>query len=158
MQLKVIWEKRIALIIFFLLFGLMLVNYFTNVFTYSGTDIVDMYHPMKILTLSSHSKYSFYLMQYYPLLVVIPAGFTLFADKQVNQYIFIQSRVGARNYYLGKFIVVFLVTFIVFTVPFLIEILLNVIAFPITATGDPSNLSIYQRIEEIRMYLLSDLY
>lgn len=160
MQLRVIFEKKVALIIFFILCALMLTNYFTNVFTYKGTDIVDMYHPMKILTLSNYSEYSFYLMQYYPLLVVIPAGFSLFADKQLNQFIFIQSRVGARQYYLGKLIVVFIVTFFIFTTPFLIEILLNIMAFPITAIGDPSNLGVYHPsyIGLVNMYLLSDFY
>ncbi|WP_078553747.1 hypothetical protein [Bacillus alkalicellulosilyticus] len=160
MQLTLILERKVATVIFFLLFGIMLANYFQNVLTYSGTDIVDMYHPMKLLTLSNYSEYSFYLMQYYPLLVVIPAGFALYNDKTLNQFIFIQARVNARNYYLGKIIVVFLVTFFVFTVPFLIEILLNIIAFPVNAVGDPSNFSIYDNsyIEIMSMYLLSDLY
>lgn len=160
MQLRIIWERKIATLLFFLLICLMLVNYFHNVMTYKGTDIVEMYHPMKLLTLSSFSEYSYYLSQYYPLLVVIPAGFALFADKTLNQYIFIQSRVGAKNYYLGKLIVVFLVTFIVFSVPFLIEILLNCLAFPISATGDPSNNEYYSEvyIELTNMYLFSSLY
>lgn len=102
MQLQVIWERKIAVIMFFLLFCLVLMNYFNNVMTYRGTDIVDMYHPMKLLTLSNYSKYYFYFLQYYPFLVVIPAGFSLFADKRLNQYIFIKSRVGVRNYYIGK--------------------------------------------------------
>ncbi|MCD8501320.1 MAG: hypothetical protein LRY71_06075 [Bacillaceae bacterium] len=118
MQLKVIWERRVATMILFLLFSMMLVNYFQNIITFRGTDAIDMYHPMKLLTLSGWSEYGFYLRQYYPLLVAIPAGFSLFADKQLNQYIFIQSRVGARHYYLGKFIVVFIVTFFCLTISF----------------------------------------
>lgn len=160
MQWRMIWERKIATIILFLLFCLILVNYFNNVMTYKGTDIVDMYHPMKLLTLSNYSEFCFYLLQYYPLLVVIPAGFSLFADKRFNQYIFIQSRVGARNYYLGKIIAVFLVNFTVFTIPFLVEILLNCIAFPLAATGDPSNLGYYNEtyIEITNTYLFSSLY
>lgn len=160
MQWRVIVEKKVATGVFFFLFSIMLVNYFTNIFTYSGTDIVDMYHPMKLLTLSNYSEYSFYLLQYYPLLLVVPAGFSLFADKQYNQLLFIQSRVGISNYYWGKLIVVFFVTFIVFTVPFLLEILLNIIAFPTTAVGDPSNLSLYDPsyINVVNMYFLSDLF
>jgi hypothetical protein len=158
MQLKVIWERKVATFILFLLISLMLVNYFNNVFTYRGTDVINMYHPMKLLTLSSYSEYSYYIMQYFPLLVVIPAGFSYFADKHLNQFIFIQSRVGARNYFLGKLIVVFLVTFFVFTVPFLIEILLNILAFPTTAVGDPSNRSTYELIDLFNMYLFSSLY
>src|SRR5699024_10701473 len=121
-------------------------------------DVVDMYHPMKLLTLSSYSEYSFYILQYYPLIVVIPAGFSLFADKHLHQFILIQSRVGARNYYFGKLIVVFLVTCFVFTVPFLMEIMLNILVFPRMATGDPSNLSPYDMSNIIKQYLFSDLY
>ncbi|KPB06041.1 hypothetical protein [Bacillus sp. CHD6a] len=160
MQWRVIVEKKVAMIVFFFLFSIMLVNYFTNLLTYSGTDIVDMYHPMKLLTLSNYSEYSFYLLQYFPLLLVIPAGFSLFGDKQNNQLLFIQSRVSIGAYYWGKLIVVFLVTFIIFTVPFLLEILLNIIAFPNSAVGDPSNLSWYDAsyIEMVSMYFLSDLF
>lgn len=161
MQLKVIWERKVATIILFLLFSMMLVNYFQNIITFRGTDAIDMYHSMKLLTLSgSWSEYSYYLRQYYPLLVVIPAGFSLFSDKQLNQYIFIQSRVGARHYYLGKFIVVFIVTFFVFTIPFLIEIVLNSLAFPLIGVGDPSNLSSYDEtyISWVNGYLFSSLY
>ncbi|MGG0717219.1 hypothetical protein ABE096_06415 [Robertmurraya massiliosenegalensis] len=160
MQFKVIFEKKSALTILFLLMGIILINYFTNVVTYKGTDVIAMYHPMKLLTLSSFSEYSFYILQYFPLIVVMPAGFSLFTDKQGNQYIFIQSRVGAHRYYWGKLIVVFLVTFFIFTVPFLLEILLSTIAFPMMATGDPSNLSTYDAsyMNTVNMYLLSDLY
>lgn len=158
MQLKVIYEKRIAMVMLFLLLAVVLVNYFENIFTYQGFDVVNMYHPMKILTLSSFSEYGYYLMQYFPLLVVIPAGFSLYADKHLNQLIYIQSRVGARHYYLGKLIVTFLVSFFVFTAPFLLEILLNLIAFPISATGDPSNVSFYERAHDFNLLLFSELY
>lgn len=160
MQWRMIWERKIAKILLFLFFCVVLINYFHNVLTYKGTDIVDMYHPMKLLTLSNYSEFCFYLLQYYPLFVVIPAGFSLFADHRCNQYIFLQSRVGARNYYLGKLIAVFCVTFTVFTVPFLIEILLNCLAFPMAATGDPSNLGFYHEtyIGITNMYLFSSLY
>lgn len=158
MQLKVIYEKKVAMIVLFLLFAVVFINYFENVFLYSGTDILDMYHPMKLLTLSTWSGSSYYILQYFPLIVAIPAGFSLFSDQVSNQYIYIQSRVGARNYYLGKLIVVFSVTFFVFTIPFLTEIILNLIAFPISATGDPSNSSIYRLYETTKQYLFSDLY
>jgi len=158
MQLKVIYEKKVAMIMLFLLLTLVLINYFGNVFTYQGFDVVNMYHPMKLLTLSSYSEYGYYLMQYFPLLVVIPAGFSLYADKHSNQLIYIESRVGARDYYWGKLIVTFLVTFFVFTAPFLIEIILNLIAFPFSATGHPSNLGYYERTHHLKQILFSELY
>lgn len=158
MQLRVIWERKVATTMFVILLALVLLNYFNNVFTYRGTDIVDMYHPMNLLTLTYYGEYSFYLMQYYPLIVVIPAAFSLYADKVSKQIIFIQSRVGARNYYLGKLIVVFLVTCFVFSVPFLVEIILNMIAFPTSATGNPSNIDEFQFFGLIKQYFLSDFY
>ena len=158
MQLRVILERKVATTMFIILLAIMLVNYFNNVFTYQGTDIVDMYHPMKLVTLTYYSENSFYLMQYYPLIVVIPAAFSLYADKVSKQIILIQSRVGARNYYLGKLIVVFLVTSFVFAAPFLIEIVLNMIAFPTSAIGDPSNIDEYQFLSTIKQYFLADFY
>lgn len=160
MQWNVLWERRTATIMLALVTALMLVNFFSNVWIYQGRDVLDMYHPMKLLTLSSWSQYSYYLMQYYPLLVVIPAGFALFADKQLNHYIFIQTRVGAKAYYWGKLVVVFLVTFLVFAGPFLLEIILNIIAFPINAVGDPANFGVYDAnyLDQIDMQLFSSLY
>lgn len=158
MQLRVIWERKVATTMFVILLALVLLNYFNNVFTYKGTDIVDMYHPMKLLTLTYYSGYSYYLMQYFPLIVVIPAAFSLYADKVSKQIIFIQSRIGARNYYLGKLIVVFVVTCFVFSVPFLIEIILNMIAFPTSATGNTFNYDEFQFFDLIKQYFLTDFY
>ncbi|SEN56707.1 hypothetical protein SAMN04488134_101373 [Amphibacillus marinus] len=155
MQLSVLWERKTATIIFALLMVLVLVNFFSNVLTYQGRDVLDMYHPMKLLTFSTWSEFSYYLRQYYPLLVVIPAGFSLFADHQLNQFIFIQTRIGSKAYYWGKIVTVFLVTFCVFTLPFLIEIGLNMLAFPTHAVGDPSNLGI---LDQVYLNTISTLF
>lgn len=160
MQLLFFLERKIATLVFFLLFCLVLVNFFHNVITYKGSDLFNMYHPMTLLTLSSFSEYCFYLLQYYPIIVVIPAGFSLFNDKRLNQYIYIVSRVGVKNYYIGKLISVFFVTFLVFTLPFLLEIVLNCIAFPMDAVGEPSNYGFYTEsyVAIITKYIFSSLY
>jgi hypothetical protein len=160
MQLNVILERKKIIITFFILFIFILINYFSNVFTYRGMDIIEMSHPMKILLLSEYSEFSFSFMEYYPLLVLLPAGFSYASDISSREIVFIQSRVGIKNYYLGKFITVFLTTFFVFTIPFFIEILLNCIAFPLQAAGDPMYTGIYEPVymEAVRNYLLSELF
>jgi hypothetical protein len=90
--------------------------------------------------------------------VVIPAGFSLINDINSREIIFIKSRVGVKNYYFGKIISAFLMTFLIFTVPFLIEIGLNMLAFPLSATGDPSNQPEYLMIYAIKNYMFSDIY
>jgi hypothetical protein len=160
MQMSVLLSKKNVVFLFFALLLLMLTNYFSNVFNYSGTDILDMMHPMMLLTLSTYSSNSFYLMQLYPLLIIIPAGLSYFNDKNSQEMLLIQTRVGGKNYFLGKMIAVFLVTFLVFATPFLIEIILNIIAFPLSATGHVTGSNVYElnRILGARSQLLYPLY
>lgn len=161
MQVKSILHHKEAFITICILIFFVFVNYYTNIITYKGKDIVDMYFPMKLLLLSSSSgAFGFYLMQYYPLLVILPAGFSYIFDRDSRELIYIQSRVGLKNYFIGKLIAVFLVTFFIFTVPFFMEIVLNCIGFPIHATGDLSNTNIYADvyIEAVKKYFLYRLY
>ncbi len=134
MQTVVLSQKRGMMIMYFVMLALVMVNYCGNLIQYYGKDIMAMYHPMKLLTLNDYGPYGFYLMQYLPLLVVVPAAFSYMSDRDSREIVFIQSKVGKANYYRGKYISVFLATFLVFTVPFLIEIVLNCIAFPLSAT------------------------
>lgn len=110
-QMEIISEKKGVVFLFFGLIILVLMNYLKNVFTYAGTDLVEMYHPMKLLVLSSYGAYGYYLMQCYPLLVIIPAGFSYFVDNSSREKVLIQARVGVKNYYYGKLISVFMITF-----------------------------------------------
>lgn len=160
MQLKVLLQRKSPKFVFIVLICIVLLNYLNNVFTYEGMDVVAMYHPMKLLLLSSYGGLGFYFMQCFPLLVIIPAGFSYFADYSTQTMVQIQSRVGIKNYYYGKLLSVFILTFIIFTIPFIMEILLNCIAFPLQAIGDPSEVSVYDHnyIESVRQYLFSDLF
>lgn len=67
------------------LFLLVGTNYINNVILFKGTDIIEMYHPMKLLLLSfNRGIYSadsiMFFMQLYPLLLAFPAGSILALD------------------------------------------------------------------------------
>lgn len=143
MQTAVLLKKKSVLLMYFLMLALVLGNFIINLFNSYGKDLVQLYHPMKLLLLSSWSPLGFYFIQFYPILVVIPASFSFLSDRNSREMLFIQSRVGRKNYYIGKLISAFFVTFLVFTIPLLLEILLSFTAYPLSAVGDPSNFGIY---------------
>src|SRR5659263_247664 len=70
-QLMTIMGKKTYMFIVLLIFGLIFTNFLINVFTFRGTDVVDMYDPMKLLTISHWSSLSSLFTQFYPLLVVL---------------------------------------------------------------------------------------
>ncbi len=160
MQYKIIVENKNYYVMFLAIFGYMLVNFFYNVFKYAGRDLVDMYHPMRLLLLANGGPYFYFFMLIYPIIVIIPASFSYINDQDVNEQIYIQSKTGIKNYYFGKLLATFLATFFIFTIPFLVEIILNSIAFPNDATGLLSNMSIYANteLESIHRLLLPELY
>ncbi|WP_304941949.1 hypothetical protein [Vallitalea guaymasensis] len=161
MQIKSILNHKEVFITVCILMLFVFINYFSNIIKYNGKDISDMYFPMKLLLLSSGSgPINYYFMQYFPLLVIIPVGFSYVHDRDSKEIIYIQSRVGLKHYYIGKIISVFLVAFFVFTIPFIIEMIFNCIAFPMNATGDLSNVNIYEKsyIEAVKNYFYYNLY
>lgn len=100
------------------------------------------------------------LIQLYPLLVVCPAGFSLAREYQIGTRVFLVSRLGNFTYQVSKYLSAFLTTMIIFTVPFLLEIILNCLSFPLSATGDLSNLSIYDSAYRIGVnhYFMKSIY
>lgn len=164
-QLCFILRQRITQAVFFLLLTLVGYNFVNNVFQFQGMDVSNMYHPMKLLTLSYNRVYfnadiTLLLVQIYPLLVACPAGLILAKETQMKMDSLIVSRLGKSKYIISKGIAVFCATMIVFTVPFLIEILLNVITFPIDATRDFSHLSVYDAdyIQMVQKYWWTGLF
>lgn len=151
--------KKATVALYIALLCLVLYNFLTNVFTYKGTDVVGMIHPMKLLLLSRDSRFSFFLLMCWPLLVVLPAGFGYLSDKQAGEIPLLQARVGWKNYLTGKCIAVFIVTFLIFTLPFMIELGLNCLAFPLQAIGDISGDDTYSisYLEIVRGYLFPSL-
>lgn len=161
MQVKVLLERKTFFIMFFLMLGVVLINYSLNLLEYNGYDVIELCQPIELLTLSEKSgAVSYFFMQYYPLLVIIPAGFSFALDRDCREMVFIEARVGTKNYYFGKLLSTFFITFLVFTIPFLIELMLNCIAFPMNAIGDTLGNSSYSEIyiSNVKAYFLSELY
>lgn len=147
-QTSFLLRKKGALAAFYVLLLMVLANFIGNVVEFQGLDVIQMYHPMKILLLSyNRVNYSadmtILLTQLFPILVSCPAGFSLAREYQLGMDVMLVSRLGQRRYRMGRLLAAFLATFIVFTVPFLLEILLNCLSFPLNATGDMTNWGYY---------------
>lgn len=164
-QIKWILGRKESKLAFFILLELCLFNFVRNMSEFQGLDVKEMYDPLKLLLLSYNRVYfqsdmTLLLMQIYPILVSLPAGFALMDDFNNGKYIYLISRVGKREYIVGKMISSFFATFIVFVIPILIEMGLSMLCFPMTATGDLSNLPYLSReyMEQVRRVFLYDFY
>lgn len=158
-------KKKESVCVFYVLLFIVIINFISNVIYFQGRDIVEMYHPMKLLLLSYNridlnATNTQLLTQLYPLLVVCPAGFSLAREYQLGTNVFLVSRLGNFTYQVSKYLSVFLTTMIVFTVPFLLEILLNCLSFPLSATGDLSNMSIYDSAyrTSVNCYFMKNIF
>lgn len=164
-QIRFLLKRNGAIITFFILLAMVLFNFITNVLTFQGKDVVEMYHPMKLLLLSWNQTYlsaerTLNFIHLYPLLVVCPAGFALASERQTGEDILLAAKLGNIRYRFSKILAVFAVTTIVFVLPFLIEIILNCLAFPLSATGDLTNMNCYQEeyLKITETYLFAGLY
>ena len=158
-------RQNIALMVFYILLAIVFLNFGSNVLNFQGRDIIDMYHPAKMLVLSYDQVYDnmdimLLLIQLYPILIVCPAGFTLLSEKKRKTDCVLITRIGSIQYYLCKTIAAFFVTMIVFTIPFLIEFGLNCVSFPLAASGDFVDLNCYSTdyIELTNNYMYSTLF
>lgn len=164
-QIKLLLFQWGALLAFGLLLALMLNNFVENVLEHQGTEVVLMYHPMKLLSLS-HDKTNYkadtmmLLVQLVPLLICIPAALSLAKEQHTGASVLMASRLGSRTYLFSKVTAVFVVTTLVFSLPFLLEIVLNCVSFPLNATGDLANWTIYddEYIQTTQHFLLYPLY
>ena len=83
-------KQKEASLTFILLLAVVLGNYITNVLTFRGTDVSQMYQPMKLLALSLNKVYfsaniQLLIVMIYPILVAVPCWFFLYqrtADKR----------------------------------------------------------------------------
>lgn len=164
-QIKYLLGRKEALFTFYVLLAMVLYNFVRNVMTFQGMDIVEMYHPMKLISLSYNltdfnGSITFLLIQLYPILVVFPAGFSLAKEYQSGEYVYASARLGVRKYKLCKIVSAFFTTMIVFVVPFLLELILNCFSFPLSGEGDLSNWGYYDAgyIERVKHYLMSSLF
>ena len=158
-------KKKESVCVFFILFFMVLINFIGNVLYFQGRDVVEMYHPMKLLLLSYNrtnlnGTNTLLLIQLYPILVVCPAGFSLAREYQRGTRMFLVSRLGNDTYHVSKYLSAFLTTMIIFTVPFLMEIILNYVSFPRSAIGDLWNASMYDDTyrNSVNQYLMKSIY
>lgn len=85
-------KQKEASLTFILLLAVVLGNYITNVLTFRGTDISQMYQPMKLLALSLNKVYfsaniQLLIVMIYPILVAVPAGFLILKNsRQKKKY------------------------------------------------------------------------
>lgn len=164
-QTSFLLRKKEAIIVFYLLFFLVGINFVYNVREFRNMDTLIMFQPMKLLLLSYNLTYyrsdqTLLFMQLYPFLVVIPAGFSLAEERQSGQEVYLCARLGRRKYLWSKTAAVFLSTAFVFTVPFLLEIVLNCLSFPLGAKGDLINMGYLSEeyVENVNNYLMTGLY
>ncbi len=153
--------KKEVRITFGILAALVLANLLTNMYVCYGEDALELYHPVKLSLLGSDSgAWGFYLMQLYPILVVLPAGFSLWKDRNSGMALYQITRIGKKTFYLGKMLSTFWVTAVVFVVPLWGELLLNAVAFPTNLYGDSIGVSPYDPlyIQTVKSYMFSDLY
>lgn len=159
MQMAAMARKKETAITFFVLLMFVLVNFWGNIKENAGIGYISqMYDYIKVLTLSDYSRTGYFLMEFFPLLAVMPTAYSYLVDRNTNIKTYIESRTGKRNYLYGKVISVFLITFLVFTIPFLIEVLMGGICFDIRSAGDPSNLGYFQTVEWDGRLFLSGIF
>lgn len=164
-QVKFMLRQKNARIVFYILLVMILTNFISNVLMFQGMDVINMYHPMKLLLLSWNrsiigADLLFGFLQLYPLLVICPAGFSMVKEQQTGQHIILAARMGNKLYYFSKMTAAYIVTFLVFSLPFMIEIGLNCLAFPLNAQGDLSNWSYYDPSYKasVENYLFSKIF
>lgn len=158
MQMSYLTRSKSAIFILFALLAAIGINFLNNLGENSEVMyITQMFSFEKVLSLSSWTGVGYYMMEYYPLLIVIPTGCAYIIDRNCGVNTYIQSRVGKRNYWYGKLISVFVLTFLIFTLPYLTEIILDVLCFDMSSKGDPSRSAYWMSIESENIYFLSQI-
>lgn len=95
-----------------------------------GLDASELYHPAILSAINSDARFAALFATWFPILAVLPAGFSLAGEQKAGTDIFLMTRAGARNYYSSKLLAGFLVSFLTFTIPFLLEVVFHLIIFP----------------------------
>lgn len=164
-NIKFLLNKKSVRFTFLVLFLVMLLNFISNVLDFRGYDVISMYHPMKILSLSYNrtvykADTALLIVQLLPIMVACPAGLAMAADKGTGAETMLIARLGRKMYITSKIIAIVIVTAIVFTVPFLMEIVLNCLSFPLAATADLTNMDAYSEeyLRATANYIFPALY
>lgn len=152
-------RKKTTVFTFFLLFIISMINFWVNMVTnYKMGDITQMYDTIKCITLSEHSTLGYYLIQFYPLIVVLPTACAYLTDRDTRMSIYIESRVDNKCYWYSKLLSVFVVTFVVFSVPFILELIISLMSFGTSPIGDPTNVEFLFMMENEQEYFLNNLF
>jgi hypothetical protein len=130
-----------ARLLFLILMVIAFAHFLENALRYAGWDVMSMVTPAKLLLLSYNTiNYNgntiMALIQIYPVIVTIPAGFMYLKEQQRGTYVYLSSRIGCKTYLYHHIAASFFTTTVIFMVPFLFELLLTYIAFPAEATLD----------------------
>lgn len=158
MQLSYVFRRKSTAIIMFVLLFFVVTNIGMNFLkNYNAVYLSQMYGFEKMLTLSDWSMMGYFLRQFYPMLLVIPTACTYIIDKNTGMNVYIQSKVGRRDYLYGKMLVTFVLTFIMFTLPFMMEIIISSICTGYIPNGDPSGFEYWQTIAKESEYILSKI-
>lgn len=158
-EMSLMLRRPCAVITWLAMCFFVLWNFINNVNTAADHHFISqMYDIAYITTLSMWSKSGFFLMTFYPVLVVLPTATSFFNDTGSRMRIYIEARSGKSAYYFSKFAAVFFSTFIIFTVPFVAELIISFICLPASAHGDPSNFELYKTAVEIYDYPFSELF
>lgn len=137
MQISYMLRRKSTVFVLLVLLITISINFFINMKTNGGKLYVSqMYSFEKMLTLSDNTMVGYFMMQYYPLLVVIPTACVYISERNSGIDTYIQSRVGKRNYWYGKLLAVFVVIFFVFSFPYIIELICSVFSFSMKSSGD----------------------
>lgn len=164
-QTRYMLFSKFSLATFFAILTIVFINYISNLVQFHGHDVATMVHPMKLLLLSYSNtsvnpEVATIFVQVVPILICLPAGLSYTKDIKTGEVNLIVSRIGTKKYMVTKILSTVLTTTIVFSIPFLIEIFLNCLAFPLDATGDPSNFGVYspEYLERVQNYQLKELF
>ncbi len=164
-QTRDLLKRKEALFVFLVLFGFVIYNFVGNVLAFQGKDVIEMYHPMKMMLLSYNrtsykAENTLMLIQMYPFLVALPAGLSLAKEYQQGEHVYMSARLGRRMYQSTKVAAAFLTTAIVFSVPFLMEFVLHCVSFPLNALGDFTHWSTYSDdyLNWVSNYFMKDLF
>lgn len=152
-------RKKTTVFTFFLVLIMSLINFYANmVVNYQTRDITQMYDVIKCLMLSDWSISGAYLIEFFPLIVVIPTACAYLTDRDTRMTVYIESRVGKKNYWYSKLLAVFVTTFLVFVIPFVLEIAISLISFGSEPSGDLTNSNFVFMMENEEEYFLNKLY
>lgn len=152
-------RKKTTVITFFIILALVMINFYVNMITnYNIGDVTQMKDTVKMLTLSDWTICGYYIMEFYPLLVVLPTACAYMNDKEIGIRNYMDSRIGKKIYWYSKVMAVFIVTVVVFTVPFILELLISGISFGFNHIGDGSGIDYISVIENENKYLFFKLF